>query len=96
MTKNTPVAGLIQVTDKKAIRHLNRFCSQQLNIHNGRQKKELRLIQSQIMALWNILIEICQHEKSDFLPQQISTLVLKLMQISFKYSMEYFPNNLWI
>ena len=39
------------------------------------------------MALWNILIEICQHEKSDFLPQQISTLVLKLIEIQkFTYS----------
>ena len=82
MTKNTPVAGFIQVTNKKTIRHLKRFCSEELSVRNGRQQKELRLIQSQIPALWNILIEICQYDKSDFLPQQISTL--KLIEIRKK------------
>ena len=84
VTKNTPVAGFIQVTNKKTIRHLKRFCSEELSVRNGGQQKELRLIQSQIPALWNILIEICQYDKSDFLPQQISTLILKLIEIRKK------------
>ena len=35
VTKNTPVAGFIQVTNKK------RFCYKDLSVSNGRQQKEL-------------------------------------------------------
>ena len=70
--------------------HLKRFTSKELlvSVRNGRQHKELRLIQSQIPALWNILIEICQYDKSDFLPQQISTL--KLIEIRKKNFQQFY------
>ena len=100
MTKNTPVAGLLQFTDKKALNALEKFCREEKNIRSVENLNDLKLVTSQIPPFWDILIGICGIENETFLPKDIAKIVLRMIQIRHdtyhnvtppRYRDDYFP-----
>ena len=81
VSKNTPVAGLIQVTSKKSLLLLRQFCVRQLDVRNGNHSQELYILNSELPSLWPQLINICEHEESNFLPHDVSKIVLGLLTV---------------
>ena len=100
LTKNTPVAGLLQFTDKKALNALEKFCREEKNIRSVENLNDLKLVTSQIPPFWDILIGICGIENETFLPKDIAKIVLRMIQIRHdtyhnvtppRYRDDYFP-----
>ena len=81
ISTNVPVAGLIQVKVKQSITILKNFCKQKIDVRNGKHKTELDLLRSQMPVMWRLLNSICVFNDSNFLPNDISKIVLKLIQI---------------
>ena len=63
VVKNTPVAGLIQINNPRALHYLKEFLLQNNNIRSTTNIEQLKLIQSEIPALWTHIIGILNHEK---------------------------------
>ena len=79
--KNSPVAGYIQVTSKTPLILLRKFCVRELDIRNGNHQKELQELLSQLPTFWPQLVDICAFEDSNFLPHDVSKIVLKLLEV---------------
>ena len=79
--KNSPVAGYVQVTRNKPLIILKQFCTNQLDIRNGHHQNELIEVKSQLPALWKQLSDICQFKNTNFLPLDVSAIVLVLLKI---------------
>ena len=97
--KNSPVAGILQITKKQTLKLLREFCLKEKNIRNGSHHQELALLMSDLPAFLPILIRICDSEQSEFLPHDVSRVILTLIKIrlsTFKnaeqrYSDDYIP-----
>ena len=81
VSKNTPVAGLIQVTNKKTLLLLRQFCVRQLDVRNGSHSQELNILNCELPSFWPQIINICDFEKSNFLPHDVSKIVLALITV---------------
>ena len=81
ISKNSPVTGLFQVTSEEPVSHLRRFCEGTFHIRSVDNIQILKLVQNQLPVMWAYLVKICEHEKSRFLPEDISQIVLKLIEI---------------
>ena len=79
--KNSPVAGYVQVTRNKPLIILKQFCTNQLDIRNGHHQNELIEVKSQLPALWKQLSDICQFRNTNFLPLDVSAIVLVLLKV---------------
>ena len=79
--KNSPIAGYMQVTSNKPLILLRQFCVRQLDVRSGLFNTELYELRSQLPVLWQQLVNICEYEDSNFLPHDISGIVLALLNI---------------
>ena len=84
VSKNTPVAGFIQVTHKQSLLLLRQFCVKQLDVRSGGHTQQLNILTSELPALWPQLVDIYEHENSNFLPHDIAKIVLTLILIRKK------------
>ena len=75
------VAGLLQPTSSEPLIILEQFCLQQINIRESINASKCKLLTSQLPALWPICVEICETENTLFLPQDVSNIVIKLLEI---------------
>ena len=79
--KETAVAGLLQVTCKEPLKILKRFCLRELNITKIKNSASLQCLQEEIPPFLDMLEQIRKEEKADFLPRDVSTIVLMLLRI---------------
>ena len=81
----------MQVTNDDPLVHLRAFCARQLNLRSASNKDKLSKMARELPALWPNLVQIMELEKSDFLPQDVSEIILKLILIregTFRHSAE--------
>ena len=57
------------------------FCLQQLNIRSVDKIKYLKVLQQELPAVSSMILSICEYEKTDFLPLEISKIVIELLRI---------------
>ena len=79
--KPTSVRGLIQVTGPEPLEYLKQFCLGRINIKSLQHKNKLECVIKQLPALWPMLEDICNFEKSSVLPQEVCDIVLILLSI---------------
>ena len=99
LARNSPVAGILQITKKKTLKFLREFCLKEKNIRDGYHHQDLMLLLSELPAFLPILIRICDLEGSEFLPHDVSRVVLTLIKIRVatfadseqRYSDDYIP-----
>ena len=68
LVKNSPVAGLIQTTSKRALVLLKQFLKRKLDLLDGSHQSELKFLRSELLGFLPLLLEICDFEKQNFLP----------------------------
>ena len=81
VSKGSPVARYIQVTEKKPLILLRQFCQRDTNLQNGNYQQELFELNSQLPLLWPQIVNICTFEKSDFPPIDVANIILTLLKI---------------
>ena len=86
----------MQVTHDDPLVYLRLFCGQQLNLRSAANKDKLSLMAKELPALWPNLIHIMELENLDFLPQDVSKIIPKLISIrenTFRNSTEREDND---
>ena len=81
VAKYTSVAGYLQVLSDKPLQHLSAFCLKELDLRSIEHKEKLKLVMHELPALWPNLLEILNLQKSNFLPNDVAQVVLKLIDI---------------
>ena len=79
--KPSSARGLLQVTNYLPLAYLESFCREELPLKDVGRLEELNCVGSQLPVLWPMLNNICNLEKSFFLPPTTSRIVLKLLEI---------------
>ena len=79
--KGTSVAGLLQVTSKEPLKTLKKFCLKELDIGNIAHSSSLILLRREIPPMLDMLEQIRKEEETNFLPADVSTIVLTLLRI---------------
>ena len=80
-TKNSPIAGLLQITNKRALTLIRDFCLHNINLRDVSNIESLRFVQSQLPVLWGMIVGICKYENSVFLPREVSRIILEFLNI---------------
>ena len=57
------------------------FCEETINVRSAANQNDLVLITKELPALWPNILEIVNLEKSEYLPQDMSRIILKMIQI---------------
>ena len=65
----------------KPLQHLSAFCLKELDLRSIEHKEKLKLVMHELPALWPNLLEILNLQKSNFLPNDVAQVVLKLIEI---------------
>lgn len=84
ISKPSSVRTLTQGTDLEILERLAEFCKGQLDLRIVENEENLRDISRMLPVLWPILDSICKLEESDFLPLQVSQIVIKMLKIRFE------------
>ena len=81
LSKNSPVCGLLQVTNSTPLKYLRQFALKEVNLRHFDSKDKLKVIQAQLPAFWPILMAVCDYEKSVFCPSDVNQVILQLLKI---------------
>ena len=79
--KNSSVSGLLQVTREESLDILEDFSNQTIDLRSLPHQEKLSQISEELPAFWPNLLHIMDLEGTKFLPEDISTIVLKLIEI---------------
>ena len=79
--KPTSVRGLLQVLSAEPLEYLEKFCKKELNLHAHTAQQQLKCIVSSLPALWPDLDTICNLENTEYLPEPVSTILIKMLEI---------------
>ena len=99
ISKMTPVCGFLQVNKKDTLPFLKAFCRRTLDLRNNAHNEKLSQIQTELPALWPALEKILSIERTNFLPEDVNKIMLKLIEIREKTfsqaadrtDVDYFP-----
>ena len=72
VARPTSVIGFIQVTSPEPLDYLEEYCKEVLDIRSHTSQHQLTIVQSSLPALWPDLDEMCNLEKTVFLPRVVS------------------------
>ena len=81
--KPTSVRGLVQVLTPEPLEFLEQFCKRQLNIRSHMSQRQLKCLVTSLPAVWPHLDGICVLQNSEYLPQEVSNIVLRLLDIRY-------------
>ena len=81
LSKYTSVAGYLQVTKSATLEDLKHFCEETLDLRATSNIEKLRNIEYELPAFWPNIVKILNFEKSNFLPDDLREIVLKLIEI---------------
>lgn len=79
--KISSVAGFLQVLSAEPLDFLAEFCQQTLEIRSAANSVKQTRVVEELPALWPNIVEILNLEKSNFLPDDVSEIILKLITI---------------
>ena len=79
--KPTSVAAFMQVTHDDPLLHLESFCEQQLNLRSALNQEKLQLMARELPALWPNLMDIMELEATEYLPIEVSNILIRLIEI---------------
>ena len=79
--KPTSVSSYLRVTSDLPLVVLQSFCEETINVRSAANQNDLVLITKELPALWPNILEIVNLEKSEYLPQDMSRIILKMIQI---------------
>ena len=81
IAKYTSVAGYLQVLSNTPLVYLADFCQELLDLRSSANRDKLQNVMHELPALWPNLLDILNMEKSNFLPPDVSRIVLCLVTI---------------
>ena len=81
ISKYTSVAGYLQVTGPEALDILTRFCQDNLDLRCVENKEMQKKVASELPALWPNIVDILKLERTNYLPADVSIIILKLLKI---------------
>ena len=81
ISKYSSVAGYMQVMSGQPLEFLKEFCHQRFDLRSGENGEQQKQVAAELPALWPNLIDILNLEKSNFLPDDVGAIVLKLIWI---------------
>ena len=81
VSKNIAAAGILQPTRNETIKYLRQYCLREIDIRENSNQAILKLLSSELPAIFPTLLEIVSFEESDFLPRDLSQIILKLILI---------------
>ena len=81
ISKYSSVAGFLQVTGPEPLDILEAYCQEMLDLRSAANSDKQKIISSELPALWPNMLDILNLEKKNFLPADISSIFLKLIQI---------------
>ena len=84
VSKPTSVRGLFQVLSPEPLNYLELYCKEELNLRIHSSQKQLQCVVSSLPAIWPALDAMCTLENSVYLPKQVSTILLRLLNIRYK------------
>ena len=79
----TAVAGIMQATSSASLKILKEFSQRKLDLRSGNHSDEIQLLKSDLPVVWRMLNDICMHHDSNFLPQNISRVILKMISVRY-------------
>ena len=81
ISKNSSARSLMQVTELEALDILGDFCREELNIRILENRQKMSILIKTLPALWPLLDSICSIENSNYLPRQVSKIVIQMLKI---------------
>ena len=81
ISKYSSVAGFLQVTGPESLDILEAYCQERLDLRSATNSEKQKIISSELPALWPNMLNILNLKKKNFLPADISSIFLKLIQI---------------
>ena len=81
ISKGSPVAGLLQVTSIKPLKLLNDVATKQVDILSVENLEKLNILQKSLPTFWPHLMNIMRRENSDYLPDSVCKIVIKLIYV---------------
>ena len=82
--KISSVAGFLQVLSEETLDFLDAFCRQTLDIRSAANRVKQKQVAEELPALWPNIIEILHLEKSVYLPDDVSAIIIELIKIRKK------------
>ena len=79
--KISSVAGFLQVLSAEPLDHLEQFCLQTLDVRAAVNAEAQRTIKEEMPALWPNLVDILNLEHLQFLPNDLTLIILQLVKI---------------
>ena len=79
--KISSVAGYLQVLSAEPLDSLAEFCLQQLDIRATENAEIQKKVKEEMPALWPNLVDILNLEHTVYLPEDVSRIILKLIEI---------------
>ena len=101
ISKPSSVPGLLQTTGPVPLSHLKHFCEKKLDLGSVSNKDKSRLLEKELPAFFPNLMKIKAKAGTQYLPDCVNTIVLKLLKIrdeTFRNApkrsdSDYFPWN---
>ena len=81
LCKPTSVASYMQVTRDEPLELLQSFCNRTISLRSTSHQNDLQLMAKELPALWPNLVDILELETTEFLQNEISSIVLKMISM---------------
>jgi hypothetical protein len=75
------VAGFLQILTSESLEILEEYCNQSLDLRSTEHAAKQKMIKEEMPALWPNLIEILNLENANYLPGDVSSIILKMIHI---------------
>ena len=79
--KISSVAGFLQVSSQEPLELLKQFCNESLDVRSAANSEMQKRIAEEMPALWPNVIDVLNLENSKYLPDKVSAIILKLIEI---------------
>ena len=76
ISKYSSVAGFLEVSSPQPLQLLEDFCDQTLNLRLAEHRNEQKIVTEELPALWPNLLRILFRERADYLPDDVSIIII--------------------
>ena len=81
ISKNSSVAGFLQVLSVESLDFLAEFCQQRLDLRLAINSETQKQVREEMPALWENVIDLLNLERTNYLPNDVSSIILKMIEI---------------
>ena len=79
--KISSVAGFLQILTSESLEILEEYCNQSLDLRSAEHAEKQKMIKEEMPALWPNVIDILNLENANYLPGDVSSIILKMIHI---------------